>query len=98
MEVAGLATAEAIATLWSDVNNFGGDAKRFCLRFSMQKTRLHAFEKVLFEANKFPLVQRKIEKQESRVLVDWDINSVASSGNAVTPASTLRLAEKGQPR
>lgn len=72
MEVAGLAigviavikpTAEAIATLWSDTKNFGGDAERFRLRFSVQITRLDAFERVLFEANKFPLVQGRLFDQ-----------------------------------
>lgn len=69
MEVAGLAigviavikpTAEAIATLWSDTKNFGSDAERFRLRFSVQITRLDAFERVLFDANKFPLVQGRL--------------------------------------
>ncbi|KFY51055.1 hypothetical protein V496_08971 [Pseudogymnoascus sp. VKM F-4515 (FW-2607)] len=72
MEVAGLAigviaiikpTAEAIATLWSDTKNFGGDAERFRLRFSVQITRLDAFERVLFEDNKFPLVQGRLFDQ-----------------------------------
>ena len=72
MEVAGLAigviavikpTAEAIATLWSDTKNFGGDAKRFRLKFSIQITRLDAFERLLFEANKFPLVQGRLFDQ-----------------------------------
>ncbi|KFY70475.1 hypothetical protein V499_09140 [Pseudogymnoascus sp. VKM F-103] len=72
MEVAGLAigviavikpTAEAIATLWSDTKNFGADAERFRLRFSVQITRLDAFERVLFEANKFPLVQGRLFDQ-----------------------------------
>lgn len=72
MEVAGLAigviavikpTAEAIATLWSDTKNFGGDAERFRLRFSVQITRLDAFERVLFEANKFPFVQGRLFDQ-----------------------------------
>ncbi len=72
MEVAGLAigviaiikpTAEAIAEIWSDVKNFGGDAERFRLRFSVQMARLHSFERVLFEAGKFPLVQGRLFDQ-----------------------------------
>ncbi|KFY47027.1 hypothetical protein V494_00202 [Pseudogymnoascus sp. VKM F-4513 (FW-928)] len=72
MEVAGLAigviavikpTAEAIATLWSDTKNFGGDAERFRLRFSVQITRLDAFERVLFETDKFPLVKGRLFDQ-----------------------------------
>ncbi|OBT71304.1 hypothetical protein VF21_09945 [Pseudogymnoascus sp. 05NY08] len=72
MEVAGLAigviavikpTAEAIATLWSDTKNFGGDAERLRLRFSVQITRFDAFERMLFEANKFPLVQGRLFDQ-----------------------------------
>src|SRR6187402_3367426 len=69
MEVAGLAigaialikpTAEAIYELWSDGKNFGGDAERFRLRFSVQVTRLQSFERVLFEDDKFPLVQGRL--------------------------------------
>ncbi|KFX98258.1 hypothetical protein V490_02408 [Pseudogymnoascus sp. VKM F-3557] len=72
MEVAGLAigvisvikpTAEAIVTLWSDTKNFGGDAERFRSRFSLQITRLNAFERMLFEANKFPHIQGRLFDQ-----------------------------------
>ena len=72
MEVAGLAlavitvikpTAEAIAELWTDGRNFGGDAERFRIRFSVQTTRLRSFERVLFEPNKFPLVQGRLFDQ-----------------------------------
>jgi hypothetical protein len=72
MEVVGLAigiitvikpTAEAIAELWSDTSNYGGDAERFRVRFSVQMTRLNSFERVLFEPNKFPLVQGRLFDQ-----------------------------------
>ncbi|KAI6712318.1 hypothetical protein JHW43_005175 [Diplocarpon mali] len=72
MEVAGLAigilavikpTAEAIAAIWSASQNFGGDAERFRLRFSVQNTRLGAFERVLFAEGKFPLVQGRLFDQ-----------------------------------
>ncbi|KAH9207473.1 hypothetical protein DL95DRAFT_374293 [Leptodontidium sp. 2 PMI_412] len=66
MEAAGLAlaviaiikpTAAAIAEIWSSTKNFGSDASKFHLRFSVQITRLNSFERVLFEPGKFPLVK-----------------------------------------
>src|SRR4051794_19712940 len=72
MEAVGLAigiiavikpTAEAIIKLWSDTKNFGGDVERFRLRFSVQMIRLGCFERVLFEPNKYPLVQGKLFDQ-----------------------------------
>src|ERR1700710_1215420 len=69
MEAVGLAigilalikpTAEAISTLWTSAENFSGDASRFRLRFAVQITRLNSFERVLFEADKFPLVQGRL--------------------------------------
>lgn len=72
MEVAGLAigiltvikpTAEAIHEIWSDAKAYGGDAERFRIRFSVQTTRLTSFERVLFEPNKFPLVQGRLFDQ-----------------------------------
>ncbi|PQE33835.1 Serine threonine kinase protein [Rutstroemia sp. NJR-2017a WRK4] len=69
MEVAGLAigvlaiikpTATAIGTLWSSTKNFGSDASAIRLRFSVQTTRLQSFERVLFDANKFPLVKGRL--------------------------------------
>jgi hypothetical protein len=38
---------------WSSQVNFGKDAERFRLRFSVQSARIDSFEKVLFEENKF---------------------------------------------
>ncbi|KAG4433090.1 hypothetical protein IFR05_011430 [Cadophora sp. M221] len=66
MEAAGLAlaviaiikpTATAISEIWSSTKNFGTDASKFHLRFSVQITRLNSFERVLFEPGKFPLVK-----------------------------------------
>ncbi|KFY86522.1 hypothetical protein V500_07577 [Pseudogymnoascus sp. VKM F-4518 (FW-2643)] len=38
-------------------------------------------------------VQRKIEEQESRVLIDWDVDGVDSTGNEVTSAKVQALAD-----
>ena len=38
-------------------------------------------------------VQRKIEEQESRVLIDWAVDGVDSTGNEVTSAKVHALAD-----
>jgi hypothetical protein len=53
-------TAEAISELWTSGQNFSGDASRIRLRFDVQLTRLKSFERVLFEPDKFPLVQGQL--------------------------------------
>jgi hypothetical protein len=53
-------TAEAINELWTSGQNFSGDASRIRLRFAVQLTRLKSFERVLFEPDKFPLVQGRL--------------------------------------
>jgi hypothetical protein len=55
--------AETIREIWADGKNFGGDAERLRIRFSVQITRLDSFQRVLFEPNKFPLVQGTLFEQ-----------------------------------
>lgn len=38
-------------------------------------------------------VQRKIGEQESRILIDWDADSIAFTGNEVTSAKAWALAD-----
>lgn len=38
-------------------------------------------------------VQRKIEEQESRILIDWDVHGVASTGHEVISAKVYALAD-----
>ncbi|KAH7346177.1 hypothetical protein BKA65DRAFT_594740 [Rhexocercosporidium sp. MPI-PUGE-AT-0058] len=72
MEAAGLAlaviaiikpTATTIANIWTSTKDFGTDASKFHLRFSVQLTRLNSFERVLFEPGKFPLVKGMLFEQ-----------------------------------
>lgn len=44
---------DTIYELWSTHHGFGKDAERFRLRFEVQKSSLEAFERVLFEKDKF---------------------------------------------